>query len=69
MFKRMTGVGKHSPTVNALSKEKESSGLKQEPEAVNVGSTEIMTGGERFQMPLTEEETLDIPAFLRRQAN
>ena len=63
LFERMTGAGKpttkETATVSPMPK-------PATPEAVALEAPEA---DQRFQLSQAEEEMLDIPAFLRRQAN
>jgi len=68
LFERMTGAGKlttpttkETATVSPMSEPKPAA-----PEAL---APETREADERFQLSQAEEEMLDIPAFLRRQAN
>ena len=61
LFERMTGAGKPTtPTTKAVS---------SMPAALETAAPEAPEADERFQLSQAEEEMLDIPAFLRRQAN
>ena len=68
LFERMTGAGKpatpttkETATVSPMPKPK--------PAAPETAAPEAPEADERFQLSQAEEEMLDIPAFLRRQAN
>ena len=62
LFERMTGAGKPTtPTTKAVSPMP-----NPKPAAPETAAPEA---DERFQLSQAEEEMLDIPAFLRRQAN
>jgi hypothetical protein len=59
----MTGAGKPpTPTTKAVSP-------MPKPAAPETAAPEAPEADERFQLSQAEEEMLDIPAFLRRQAN
>ena len=66
LFERMTGAGKPAtPTT----KEPATVSPKPKPAAPETAAPEAPEADERFQLSQAEEEMLDIPAFLRRQAN
>jgi len=63
LFERMTGAGKPTtPTTKAVSP-------MPKPATPETAAPEAPEADERFQLSQAEEEMLDIPAFLRRQAN
>ena len=66
LFERMTGAGKPAtPTT----RETATVSPKPKPAAPETAAPEAPEADERFQLSQAEEEMLDIPAFLRRQAN
>jgi cell division protein FtsZ len=65
LFERMTGAGK--PTTKETATVSPMPNLK--PAAPEVVEPKAPEADERFQLSQAEEEMLDIPAFLRRQAN
>jgi len=66
LFERMTGAGK--PTT-PTTKETATVSPMPKPAAPEAATPEAPEADERFQLSQAEEEMLDIPAFLRRQAN
>ena len=72
LFERMTGAGKPVQKEKpAAAAPKESVSVAQPANAPDAAppSAESPEPEERFQLSQAEEEMLDIPAFLRRQAN
>ena len=68
LFKRMTGAGKlTTPATKEIGTVSSKPELK--PTAAEAVVPEAPEADERFQLSQAEEEMLDIPAFLRRQAN
>ncbi|MEC9186278.1 MAG: hypothetical protein VX930_18600, partial [Pseudomonadota bacterium] len=77
LFERMTGAGKSETAPRTASKTREpaSASPKPKPQPApapapeTAAETEPASEDERFQLSQAEQEMLDIPTFLRRQAN
>ena len=77
LFARMTGAGKSetAPRTALKTREPASASPMSKPEAApapapeTAAETEPASEDERFQLSQAEQEMLDIPTFLRRQAN
>ena len=77
LFERMTGAGKSETAPRTAPKTREPASaspmLKPEPAPApapeTAAETEPASEDERFQLSQAEQEMLDIPTFLRRQAN
>ena len=77
LFERMTGAGKSAAatkTPTATPEPKETAAVTPMPKPAPAPVTEqpevpAAEADDRFQLSQAEEEMLDIPAFLRRQAN
>ena len=77
LFERMTGAGKSetAPRTAPKTKEPASASPMPKPEPApapapeTAAETEPASEDERFQLSQAEQEMLDIPTFLRRQAN
>ena len=73
LFERMTGTGKSETAATAALKTRESAPVLSSPKSET--TLEVETGAqqsskdERFQLSQAEQEILEIPTFLRRQAN
>ena len=73
LFERMTGAGrqtqKEQPESRKLGESEPKTPLVETGNATNLEASVGAEPAERFQLSQAEEEMLDIPAFLRRQAN